>query len=40
MEKHDINLSGRGILTITAGIALLGSVVAGLSGYLLDLIML
>ncbi|WP_294580277.1 hypothetical protein [uncultured Thomasclavelia sp.] len=40
MEKKELNLSGRGILTILTGIVILGSTIASLSGYLLDLILL
>lgn len=40
MNKKEINFSGRGIITIISGFVILGSTIAGLSGYLLDLIML
>lgn len=40
MNKKEVNFSGRGIITIVSGIVIFGSTIAGLSGYLLDLIML
>lgn len=40
MNIKEVNFSGRGIITIVSGIVILGSTIARLSGYLLDLIML
>lgn len=40
MKDQELNFSGKGILTVITGIIILGSSIASLSAYLLDLIML
>lgn len=40
MEYKDLNLTGRGILTIVTIMLVLGSVFASISSYLVDLIIL
>ena len=40
MENKEVNFSGKGILTVITGIIIMGSTIATLSSYLLDLIML
>ena len=40
MENKEMNFSCKGILTVITGIIIMGSTIATLSSYLLDLIML
>ena len=40
MENKEMNFSGKGILTVITGIIIMGSTIATLSSYLLDLIIL
>lgn len=40
MENKDLNFTGRGIITILAGLIFISSIIATLSEYLVDLIML
>lgn len=40
MEYKELNLTGKGMLTIIIGVLVLGSVIANLSTYLVDLIIL
>lgn len=40
MDDKEMNFSGKGILTVIVGLVIMGSSIASLSSYLLDLIML